>query len=76
MLVAAASMALLSPVSGSALHSATYQPASAVRAATPTAVPTDVSTVGSTDGIMWMGIVIAAIVIVPLLIRRSTWRRS
>jgi len=43
---------------------------------TPTPTPTAIaSTVGSTDGIVLMGIVIVLIVIVPILLRRKTWAK-
>lgn len=34
----------------------------------------DVSEVGSTDGIMVMGFVIGLIIIIPILMRRKSWR--
>ncbi|HSR21489.1 MAG TPA: hypothetical protein VLL49_11295 [Anaerolineales bacterium] len=44
----------------------------------PTSEPTeaDASVAGSTDGIVWMGIVITLIVVVPLLANRALWSRS
>ena len=36
---------------------------------TPTPLPQDVSVIGSTDGIMLMGAVIAVIVIIPVIFR-------
>ena len=44
----------------------------------PTPEPTeaDASVAGSTDGIVWMGIVITLIVVVPLLASRALWSRS
>lgn len=45
-----------------------------VQIASPTpAVAKAVSIPGSTDQIMWMGIIITAIVTLPVLFRRSTW---
>lgn len=41
--------------------------------ATITPQPEDISEVGSTDGIMVMGIVIALIIIIPILLRRKSW---
>ncbi|MDQ2691339.1 MAG: hypothetical protein M3Y68_04845 [Chloroflexota bacterium] len=41
--------------------------------ATMTAQPGDVSEVGSTDGVLVMGFVIALIIIIPILLRRSSW---
>ena len=40
---------------------------------TATPEPTDLSEVGSTDGIAVMGFVIVAIVVLPILLRRKTW---
>ncbi len=41
--------------------------------ATSTPQPEDLSRVGSTDGIAAMGVLIALLVIVPILLRRSSW---
>jgi len=38
---------------------------------TPTPIEEDISVIGSTDGIMLMGIIISLIVIVPVLFRRK-----
>ena len=43
---------------------------------TPTPEEADLSVPGSTDGIMWMGVVIATIVLLPLLARRTLWRNG
>ena len=40
---------------------------------TATPPPQDLSVVGSTDGIVAMGFLIALIIIIPILIRRKTW---
>ena len=40
---------------------------------TSTPTPQDLSEIGSTDGIVTMGFVIALIVIVPILLRRESW---
>lgn len=40
---------------------------------TATPEPTDLSEVGSTDGIAVMGFVIVAIVVLPILLRRKAW---
>ena len=40
---------------------------------TPTPHPKDSSKIGSTDGIVAMGVVIALIIIVPILLRRKSW---
>lgn len=44
----------------------------------PTSTPQqkDLSEIGSTDGIVVMGFVIALIVVVPLLLRRKSWMES
>ncbi len=44
---------------------------SALQFASPTPVLTDTSEIGSTDGILFMGMVIALIVILPLLFRKT-----
>ena len=43
---------------------------------TPTPTDADASVPGSTDGIMWMGVVIALIVLVPMLTTRALWARQ
>ena len=40
---------------------------------TTTPQPEDLSVVGSTDGIVAMGFVIALIIIIPILLRRKSW---
>jgi hypothetical protein len=40
---------------------------------TSTPQPNDLSEIGSTDGIVIMGILIALIIIVPILLRRKSW---
>lgn len=40
---------------------------------TKTPQPEGLSEIGSTDGIVVMGVVIALIIIVPILLRRKTW---
>ncbi len=44
--------------------------------ATPSPTDSDASVAGSTDGIMWMGILIALIVLVPMLLSRTLWARQ
>ena len=41
--------------------------------ATITPQPEELSEVGSTDGILVMGFVIALIIIIPILLRRTSW---
>ena len=40
---------------------------------TSTPQPRDLSEIGSTDGIVIMGVLIALIIIVPILLRRKAW---
>jgi hypothetical protein len=40
---------------------------------TSTPQPNDLSEIGSTDGIVIMGILIALIIIVPILLQRKSW---
>ncbi len=40
---------------------------------TKTPQPEDLSVIGSTDGIVVMGFVIALIIIIPILLRRKFW---
>ena len=42
---------------------------------TPTPQPKDLSKVGSTDGIVIMGIIISLLIIIPILLRRKSWRQ-
>lgn len=42
---------------------------------TPTSQPLDQSEIGSTDGIVAMGGVIAVIILIPILLRRKYWMR-
>ena len=43
-----------------------------IKSPTPT-VTGDTSRIGSTDGIVLMGIVIVLIIVIPILLRRKTW---
>ena len=43
---------------------------------TSTPKPKDLSEIGSTDGIVFMGIIIALIIIIPILLRRKSWMES
>jgi len=45
------------------------------QAATPTPIGQAVSHPGSTDGIVWLGFVIVAIVLLPILLRRIFWTK-
>jgi hypothetical protein len=43
---------------------------------TPTPQPEGVSKIGSTDGIVTMGILIVLIVIIPIFLRRKAWMEN
>jgi len=43
---------------------------------TSTPQPKDISEIGSTDGIVIMGILIALIIIVPILLQRKSWMEN
>ena len=43
---------------------------------TSTPKPKDLSEIGSTDGIVFMGIIIALIIIVPILLHRKSWMEN
>jgi FtsH-binding integral membrane protein len=43
---------------------------------TPLPQDQDLSEIGSTDGIVLMGLLIALIVIIPILVRRESWMES
>jgi hypothetical protein len=45
------------------------------QAATPTPTAQAVSHAGSTDGIVWLGFVIVAILLLPILLRRDIWTK-
>lgn len=47
-----------------------------LQGATPTAEAEDGSRPGSTTGIEWMGIAIAAIILLPIFLRRATWKKT
>jgi len=64
--------ALPKPVPG---FNSNFAVAALHQATTPTPVADTVSRAGSTDGIMIMGVVIVIIVLVPILLRRSTWTK-
>jgi hypothetical protein len=70
-------LTFLNSDSGFALRgSPDIAPASRLSPLTPTPVPTPGSVPGSTDGIMWMGVVIILIILLPLVFTRSTWTKS
>lgn len=58
--------------------SANQQPAAAgnPQVLTPTPTAEDGSVAGSTDGIVWMGITITLIVILPIIAHRAMWVRQ
>lgn len=43
---------------------------------TKTPKPQDFSEIGSTDGIIVMGLIIALIIVIPILARRKSWMES
>jgi hypothetical protein len=43
---------------------------------TSTPQPKDLSVIGSTDGIIAMGFLIALIIIIPILLRRKSWMET
>lgn len=43
---------------------------------TPTPQPQDHSEIGSTDGIIVMGVIISLIIIIPILLRRKSWMET
>ena len=43
---------------------------------TATAQPPDISEIGSTDGIVVLGLLIGLIVITPILVQRKTWSKN
>jgi hypothetical protein len=55
---------------GNASHAAA---SAALQETTPTPTQTPASEAGSTDGIMWMGVAIIVIILLPILTRRATW---
>ncbi len=76
-LVAGGLLAILSSISGSALRTSTeVPPLSRLAAATPTPIAPPSSVPGSTDGIMWMGLAITLIILIPIFISKNTWTRS
>lgn len=69
-------LAILGSISGLALDHSTGIPAvSRANLATPTPIPSPTSIPGSTDGIMWLGAVIVIIILLPILLNKSTWTR-
>jgi len=56
--------------------SATFGAAAFFVQTSPTPQGEDVSEIGSTDGIVLMGVVIVMIVVVPILLRRKTWSEN
>ncbi|HLO14432.1 MAG TPA: hypothetical protein VK206_06370 [Anaerolineales bacterium] len=43
---------------------------------TKTPQPQDVSEIGSTDGIVAMGFLIALIIVIPILLQRKSWKEN
>ncbi len=70
-------LTVLGSTSASALHTVSFVvPAPKLQAVTPTPAQGDGSRAGSTNGIMWMGIAIVLIVILPIALNKRTWTRS
>ncbi|MFT3893078.1 MAG: hypothetical protein QM730_15725 [Anaerolineales bacterium] len=67
-LMSAAATRVILPSAGDNLSAAAF-----FFQTTPTPEQVDRSEVGSTDGIVVMGFVIAVIVILPILLRRKAW---
>ena len=70
-------LALIGAAVGSTRSRADFGAAAVYQIAslTPTATPEAVSRVGSTDGIMVMGVIIVLIILIPIAFRRSTWTK-
>ena len=71
LLLAIASAALSQPV----FKDSSLSASALASQATATAPIADASKIGSTDGIVLLSVIIVLIVIVPILVRRSTWSR-
>lgn len=71
LLLAIASAALSQPV----LRNSSLSASAFAAQATATAPAADTSRIGSTDGIVWLSVVIVLIVVIPILLRRDTWSR-
>ena len=70
-------LTVLSSLSGSALQSSpTMAPASKLGPVTATPIPSAGSVPGSTDGIIWLGVVIALVIVLPLIFTKSFWTKS
>jgi|WetSurMetagenome_2_1015567.scaffolds.fasta_scaffold927055_2 hypothetical protein len=68
---AAATRLFLLPGTGNNLSAAAF-----FLQTTPTPEQVDRSEIGSTDGIVVMGFLLAVIVLVPILLRRKAWSQS
>jgi hypothetical protein len=68
-------LVLSASISSSATRARTH-PESVGAPQDQTATPgeTDLTQPGSTDGIMWLGVVIVTVVLLPILVRKETWR--
>ena len=67
-------LALSNSAIGAGIHGTSRAvAASPHQGATPTPGAAPRSDAGSTDGIMWMGVAIVVIVLLPVLTRRSLW---
>jgi hypothetical protein len=74
------SAALTYSSSGSPAVQGTVSATAVLLQATPTPTttpqPEDLSEIGSTDGIIAMGIIISMIIIIPILLRRKSWMEA
>ena len=74
MAVLSAAVGIVSPNMGEDNLLAATQ---SLQTTSPTPIATEgISRIGSTDGIVLMGIVIVLIIIMPILLRRKTWVNS
>lgn len=77
MLAAVGVLAVLNSGSSFALRSPTpLEAASRLQIITPTPTAEEGSTAGSTNGILWMGVVIVVIILLPIFLRLGTAIKS
>lgn len=76
-IAAAGALVLLNSGSSFALRGAApLEAASRPQIVTPTPAEQDGSTAGSTDGIVWMGVAMAVIIMLPVVLRIITLNKS
>jgi hypothetical protein len=76
LMAAALASALLNTASSVAFGDSRNAVGTATQVAKPTPEETPVSQAGSTDAIVWVGLAIVAIILVPLAFTKTVWRRS